>query len=138
MLISSQVFAQNLYFGIPQDNQDISSGDLLILNDIHWENGFSNFSNIGKQQIKKLATFLSKIEEKEIEIKVYSFYGGTELNQAISERISEKIFDLLIEENENLKTMLKVEPCGSTKTLFCENDDTFLYRMNTRIEIEIK
>ena len=85
-----------------------------------------------------MSNFLSKIEEKEVEIRIYSFYGGTDLNKKISDLISEELYNLLIEKNENLKTIIDIQPCGSTKTLFCENDDTFLYRMNTRIEIEIK
>ena len=136
LFISFQVIAQNLYFGIPHTK--IDSSDIIILNEIHWENGFANFSDIGMHQLEELSFFLSEIKGRAIEIRIYSFHSkDTIFNRAITEMVADRIYKFLIGQNDNLKTVLSVNPQGSSIPLFCKDDNAFLFRMNTRIEVQI-
>ena len=141
--IKNQTASQNLFFGLPNNNQIINSGDLIILNIFDFDGKTYQFSDIGTQQIKELATFLSQIKANKIEIRIYFYddfyYSNVDFCQNISQKFSEELHRLLIKENVNLKKILDVKPCGNQRLLFCRNEKKIrTSRMNTRVEIELQ
>jgi outer membrane protein OmpA-like peptidoglycan-associated protein len=141
LFISSDIYAQQVFFGIPNEYNRVKPGDIIIINEIHWINNNTNFSEIGRQQIEELKIFLSKFNAFRVEILVHSFFSNNiAYNQDVSNRIVEKLQTILIENNSSIKQHLSIKGYGSTIILVSkENIEKKYYnKVNNRIEIKIE
>jgi len=137
----NQLKAQYIYFGMPIEGTEILSGDIIIINEIHWQNSFTTFSSIGIEQLDDINKFLLDNDSFNIQIEVHTFFNNNnEINQKISEAIVEKIKEYLIEKSNNL-TYKNVNfiACGSSEPLVSNNfyDVNFYRKINNRIVIKI-
>tara|TARA_R110000868_G_scaffold324284_1_gene585180 strand:+ start:799 stop:1266 length:468 start_codon:yes stop_codon:yes gene_type:complete len=135
---STHLYSQQVHFGIPEEGTIFYIEDIIIIDEIHWENGYAQFGEIGKRQVRKLDSLLYSLDTFKKEVSIHCFYGSSEsFNQKVSEGIAKEIKRLLVfsKVNKNLIFMC----LGNKRPL--SNSEYFnefqLSQLNTRIEIRL-
>lgn len=141
LLIGINCQSQKVYYGLPVNNFNISSGDIIITNLFQWEISYNNLSSIGKIQLDELTSFITYYNSYYIEIYVNVFYSSNkEFNQKLSDNISQEIKDNVFKKDSLLNNYVKIISCGSSDP-FVKNDSlNWIYysNFNNRIMIKIK
>lgn len=128
-------YSQNVFYGIPKNIDIIDKGDLIIMNEIHWQNSYTQFSDIGLSQIEEINALLEKMDTNKLEIGIHFFYGASSsFCEKISQQIAEKL-ELLLKN----KNTTKIYSYGCSKPFATLKGEEKIYykSVNTRVEIKI-
>jgi len=140
IIISISGFSQQIYLGVPEKFVKINSGDVLLLNGIHWKGSYSQFSEIGLKQVRRLDSLLTRLDTFQLELEVHSYYGSDQkFNQRVSDMTLEKIKSLLSKPNgQSSSTIFKSMGNSRPISTSFEYYGMSLWYLNTRIEIKVK
>jgi len=142
-VFSYHLSSQALYFGRLEKEYTYRPGDVIIFEQIHWEESQTQFSLIGLRQVKRLDSLLASLKEFKITIEVHSFTFFGDKSSRVDEKISKVIADklaYLLVKSKHEEVDITFECLGNTKPL-SESDRYsrfMLEQLNSRIEIKIK
>jgi hypothetical protein len=131
-LLSVVSYSQNVYYGYPLLDEDLSKGDRVILNVP--DNVDGRF--IQSLKLNNLIKFINKYNNIELKVEINVFYGSSEFSSAYSKKLCEDLQKILSKECEEMN--YRVVSNGRNNPIFFNKSDPVIYeKINTRIEIKV-